>query len=55
MSSRYMAYLLGRAAGDQRLALAAYYQGFASVQKNGVQPVTAAYVADIVILQPMFA
>jgi soluble lytic murein transglycosylase-like protein len=54
MSSRYFAYLLGRSGGDQRNALAAYYQGFASVQKNGVLPVTAAYVADIVALQPMF-
>ena len=54
MSSRYLAYLLGRAGGDQRVALAAYYQGFASVQKSGVLPVTAAYVADILVLQPMF-
>ena len=55
MSSRYLAYLLGRTGGDQHQALAAYYQGYGSLQKNGVLPVTQLYVADILALQPMFA
>ena len=55
MSSRYVAYLMGRTGGDLRQTLAAYYQGYGSLQKFGILPVTDLYIADILALQPMFA
>jgi soluble lytic murein transglycosylase-like protein len=54
MSARYLSYLLGRAGGDVSIALAAYYQGFASVQKFGVKPVSKLYIDDVLALRPMF-
>jgi soluble lytic murein transglycosylase-like protein len=54
MASRYVAYLMGRTGGDLRQTLAAYYQGYGSLQKYGVLPVTALYIDDILALQPLF-
>jgi N-acetylmuramoyl-L-alanine amidase len=46
-------YLL-RYRGDQRRALAAYYQGQAAVDRNGIFPVSEAYIASILLLEDMF-
>jgi N-acetylmuramoyl-L-alanine amidase len=46
----YLHYLLGRFGGDQRLALAGYFQGPAGV-RNGLLPATKAYIADVMALQ----
>jgi LysM repeat protein len=40
--------------GDERLALAAYYQGPRSLQANGALPETDQYVADILALEARF-
>ena len=42
MSARYLKWLVDRARGDERLALAAYYQGPRSVDLRGVLPETVA-------------
>jgi|tagenome__1003787_1003787.scaffolds.fasta_scaffold20778930_2 LysM repeat protein len=46
----YLHYLLGRFGGSERLALAGYFQGPASV-KNGLLPETKAYIADVLSLK----
>jgi LysM repeat protein len=46
----YLHYLLRRFGGSERLALAGYFQGPASVRK-GLLPVTKAYIADIRALE----
>jgi soluble lytic murein transglycosylase-like protein len=43
--------LLDEFGGDERLALAAYYQGARSVRAHGVLPETEAYVADVLALR----
>jgi hypothetical protein len=40
----YLRHLLHEFGGDERLAVAAYHQGVASVRANGVLPVTKSYV-----------
>lgn len=48
---RYLRHLLVVFAGDERLALAAYYQGPAFVQRRGVLHESEEYVADILALR----
>jgi peptidoglycan hydrolase-like protein with peptidoglycan-binding domain len=47
----YLHHLLHYFGGDERLALAAYYQGPASVRKRGLLRVTKAFVADVQALK----
>jgi soluble lytic murein transglycosylase-like protein len=47
----YLRHLLGHFGGDTRLALAAWYQGEAAVQKFGLYDVTRPFVADVLALQ----
>jgi soluble lytic murein transglycosylase-like protein len=46
----YFRHLLGVFGGDERLALAAYFQGPRSVQESGMLTVTRLYVADVLAL-----
>ncbi len=46
---------LDRYNGDRSLALAAYYQGQAAVDRHGIYPVTRPYVASIGELERIFA
>jgi soluble lytic murein transglycosylase-like protein len=55
MSARYLRWLLERAGGDVRLALAGYYQGPASVRAIGALPGTVAYVDGVLALRRFFA
>ena len=54
MSARYLRYLINLNAGDERMALASYYQGYGSVQRIGVQADTVRYVDTIMALRPAF-
>jgi hypothetical protein len=47
----YLHHLLHSFGGDERLALAAYYQGPASVRKHGLLGETKAFVADVQALK----
>jgi N-acetylmuramoyl-L-alanine amidase len=47
----YLHHLLNVFGGDQRLALAAYYQGPAGVRRSGLLRVTQRYVADVLALE----
>ena len=47
----YLAHLLHAFGGDERLALAAYYQGEAAVRHRGVLPESERYVEDILALK----
>ena len=55
MSARFISYLLDQTNHDVRMALAAYYQGLGSLHRQGVLPVSQAYIAAILALRPMFA
>jgi len=55
MSATYLAWLLHQTNGDMRLAVAAYYQGLASVRRDGVSPATAHYVDDVMALSNRFS
>lgn len=46
---------LVRYAGDQQLALAAYYQGQRAVDEHGIYPVSRPYIASVVTLEKLFA
>jgi soluble lytic murein transglycosylase-like protein len=50
MSAAYLRWLLDQTGGRQDLALAAYYQGLASVQRHGILAVSRPYVAGITAL-----
>ncbi|MCU1379980.1 MAG: putative lysozyme [Acidimicrobiales bacterium] len=54
MSARYLRWLLDRAGGDVRLALAGYYQGPASVRAVGAFPGTVTYVDSVLALRSRF-
>lgn len=54
MSARYLAYLLHQHKGDASLALASYYQGMASVRRQGPLPETRRYVANVLALRQKF-
>ena len=47
----YLHHLLHVFGGDERLAVAAYYQGAAGVRRFGVIPVSQIYVADVLALK----
>jgi len=47
----YLHHLLAEFRGDQRLALAAWYQGPAAVRAHGVYSVTKQFVADVLALE----
>jgi len=47
----FLAHLLRRFEGDERLALAAYYQGAKAVRDHGIFPVSRPYVANILALK----
>lgn len=53
MSARFLSYLLD-ATGDPRLALGAYYQGLASLRRNGIFNSSAFYVDGILALRSRF-
>jgi soluble lytic murein transglycosylase-like protein len=52
--SAYLGQLLRDTGGDERMAVAAYYQGLASVQQNGVLPETQRYVDNVMALRSRF-
>lgn len=45
---------LTRATGDERTALASYYQGPESVRRNGVLPGTERYIEDVMAHRSRF-
>jgi LysM repeat protein len=47
----YLHHLLGEFGGNERLALAAYYQGLRGVRTQGLLPETRRYVADVLALK----
>jgi peptidoglycan hydrolase-like protein with peptidoglycan-binding domain len=47
----FLRHLLGLFGGDERLALAAYYQGAKAVRQYGILPQTRAYVANVLALK----
>jgi soluble lytic murein transglycosylase-like protein len=49
-----LAYYLRVFGGNQQLAVAAYHQGLASVQGQGINANTAAYVASVLALEQRF-
>ncbi|MGI8683893.1 MAG: lytic transglycosylase domain-containing protein [Acidimicrobiales bacterium] len=54
MSARFLAYLLRQNKGDVSLALSSYYQGLASMRRQGPLPETERYVANVVALRRKF-
>ena len=50
----YLHQLLNDTGGDQRTAIAAYYQGLGSVRQNGLLPETEQYVNNVQALQGRF-
>jgi LysM repeat protein len=50
----YLNQLLKDTGGDQRMAIAAYYQGLGSVRQNGLLPETEQYVNNVMSLQGRF-
>jgi soluble lytic murein transglycosylase-like protein len=54
MSARFLAYLLRQNNGDTALALSSYYQGLASVRRQGPLPETRRYVANVLALRRKF-
>jgi soluble lytic murein transglycosylase-like protein len=50
----YLNQLLKDTGGDQRMAIAAYYQGLGSVRENGMLPETQRYVDNVMALQGRF-
>jgi peptidoglycan hydrolase-like protein with peptidoglycan-binding domain len=47
----YLRHLLQLFGGDQRLALAAWYQGADAVKKEGILPITKTFVDDVLALE----
>jgi soluble lytic murein transglycosylase-like protein len=52
---RFLAYLLTLTGGDERMAVAGYYQGLRSVRTRGMLPETRRYVANVEALKRRFA
>jgi N-acetylmuramoyl-L-alanine amidase len=50
----YLGQLLRDTGGDERTAVAAYYQGLASVRSHGILPETQQYVDTVMALRPRF-
>ncbi len=51
MSARYLRWLLDQTGGDERTALAGYYQGLASVRLRGVLPASETYASAVFALR----
>ena len=54
MSARFLAYLLAQTGGDVGASVGAYYQGLASLRRDGPIPETRRYVADVLALRRKF-
>lgn len=54
MSARFLAYLLSQNDGDVERTLSSYYQGLASVRRQGPLPETRRYVANVLALRRKF-
>ena len=54
MSARYLAWLLKSTNGDTAMALAGYYQGLASVRRQGPLAETKVYVENVLALRDRF-
>ncbi len=54
MGAAILAYYLHRTGGDERMALAAYYQGWKSVSEHGFFDETVDYVDNVIGLQAQF-
>jgi N-acetylmuramoyl-L-alanine amidase len=54
MSARFLRYLLDSTNGNVAVAVAAYYQGLASVRRDGTLRVTDQYVANVLALRAKF-
>jgi soluble lytic murein transglycosylase-like protein len=52
--SLYLRQLLDQTGGDEATAIAGYYQGLASVQRDGMLPETEQYVANVQALKSRF-
>jgi soluble lytic murein transglycosylase-like protein len=52
--SLYLGQLLQDTGGDERMAVAAYYQGLGSVRENGLLPETEQYVNNVMALRGRF-
>jgi soluble lytic murein transglycosylase-like protein len=52
--SLYLNQLLQDTGGDERMAVAAYYQGLGSVQEQGLYPETEQYVENVMALKGRF-
>jgi soluble lytic murein transglycosylase-like protein len=50
----YLRQLLRESGGDERTAVASYYQGPASVRQNGMLPDTQRYVANVMALRQRY-
>jgi soluble lytic murein transglycosylase-like protein len=50
----YLGRLIQDAGGDERLAVAGYYQGPASVRRHGLLPDTQRYLASVMALRARF-
>ena len=51
---RFLAFLLEKTGGDERMAVAGYFQGLRSVRQSGVSPTTSRYVANVMALKQRF-
>lgn len=54
ISARYLAWLLHQTKGDVPQALAGYYQGLASVRRQGPLPQTEVYIKNVLALRGRF-
>lgn len=54
MSARFLRYLLDSTGGNVPMAVASYYQGLASVRRDGPLRVTEQYVANVLALRAKF-
>lgn len=52
---RFLAYLLKEAGGDERFAVASYFQGLRSIRQRGLTDETRHYVANVIALKKRFA
>jgi N-acetylmuramoyl-L-alanine amidase len=55
MAAGYLHQLLAQTGGNQRLALAGYYQGMTSVRRSGMLPSTVQYVQGVLATSALFS
>lgn len=55
MGSHFLVYLLRQNGGNRELALASYFQGLASVKRNGPTPAAQRFAGNVIALQPKFS